>query len=750
MFERRMKFLLGVLLVITGGILLRVMQLQLLETRDWNDKAKDSLRRSQLVDTVRGSILDFRGRVIAQDVACIDACVDYRAIEDPPDEKWVRKVAQQRLRDRADGLVRAERARLLADEVAAVRKDIEGMWETLGRLPGASPEAVAQARREIVQRVTRRQRMVWYRAYAKAMESRSSAATKPAWYKAWLAGDEGDAPQLKDFESEVGDQVESHPILRNISAEVNNYLAKSASRMPGLELKAGIARAYPFGEAGAHVVGYVSRVSKADIDNDSSDDELRAYLPSDTIGRSGLEALAESRLRGRRGRILRVAGQSGSTEETAAVDGETIHSTIDIDLEQKIQGYFANAEFEFADKKRVNGPMHGAAVVIDVASGEVRAMASYPAYDPNTMDTSFAKLALNEIDGPLRNRATQDACEPGSTVKPLVGMGAITQGVLGINETIECTGYLIIGGKRYDVGRCWTMRRAPYLGHHKGGPEPHDTGFLTYTDAIQRSCNVFFENCGDRLGIDGLSFWMDKFGLGRPTGVGVAEVSGLIPNQQPIAAPARKATSWFAGIGQSHVQATPIQMANVAATIARDGIWVRPHLIPGEAEAVDLGINPEAVRAAKLGMFRVVNTEAGSGKEARDAVPGMQFCGKTGTAQAAPFTYMVRDEAGNPILDPKGKPVRAELALSTEANPNALAPWYRGTGESGKDRAHSWFIGFAPADHPQVAFCVLVEYGGSGGKTAAGIVKEVLKACVDAGYLGNKPDGAGESVGDAR
>jgi penicillin-binding protein 2 len=265
---------------------------------------------------------------------------------------------------------------------------------------------------------------------------------------------------------------------------------------------------------------------------------------------------------------------------------------------------------------------------------------------------------------------------------------------------------------------------------------------------------VFFETCGDRLGIDGLTNWMGRFGLGRPTGIGVGEANGRLPGQVHVPAYLVKSVSWFGGIGQGKVAATPIQMANVSATIARDGVWMRPRLVPsgeplpkqlrsdGIPERVDLNLNPEAMRLAKIGMNRVVNTRAGSGTALhRDDIV---ICGKTGTAQAAPFTYRKRDENGNLVKDAEGNVVREELRLSTAGNPNPMAPWYRGTGQSGQDRAHAWFIGFAPAERPKIAFCVLVEYGGGGGIAAAPIARDIVQACVDAGYLEGRRSGEKE------
>jgi penicillin-binding protein 2 len=324
-------------------------------------------------------------------------------------------------------------------------------------------------------------------------------------------------------------------------------------------------------------------------------------------------------------------------------------------------------------------------------------------------------------------------------MKPLIGLAGVSAGILGVRDTIECTGYLVIGGKKYDMGRCWTMTKFN-VGHHTvPWQDPHPNGFLNLEDAIQRSCNVYFETIGDRLKIDGLSQWMLRFGLGRPTGLGIAEASGRIPGQFNLPSYLRRSTSWFASIGQGKVGATPIQMANVAATIARDGIWRRPRLLvtpmpaTGPAEAADLGLDRGALAAVRRGMVKVVNTRGGTAKDnQRDDV---LVAGKTGTAEAAPFTYRLRDEFGNLVYDAQGRVVRQELSLSTPANPNPLARWYRGSGNDHTQRNHAWFMGFAPADKPAVAFIVMVEYGGSGGEVAGPIADGLITAAIKHGYV---------------
>lgn len=747
MFETRVKILLGVLLAVAGLLGLRAFQLQVVEKREWAERAKAALKRQQLTDTVRGSILDVRGRVIARDEACIDAAVEFKVVQDPPDEAWVRAEARRRLSGRTEGLTRAERQAKLGEEVAAVKADIEAMWAELARMPGSSPQLVAERRREIVRRVEARRRSVWYRNYELAVRKHEDAP-RPPWYKRWIAGSDADAPRLEQFEVEVGEELEAHPVLSNISTEVNNHLAKNLSRLPGLRLRAGVARVYPFGDAGAHLLGHLKPVTREDLVADDSDDELREYLPNDKIGRAGLEQLFESQLRGSRGRRVLVGGQWDDAEEVRPVRGGDVATTVDIELQGKVQELFRHARFKVGENAYEKTTMHGAAVVIDIPTGEVRAMASYPTYDPNTLDSAYDKLLDDEINLPLLNRATMSMLEPGSTVKPLVGLAAITQGVVSPGQAIECNGYLVVGGRQYTVGRCWTMTRFK-IGHHQTPWEdPHPTGSLTFPEALQRSCNIYFEVCGDKLGVSGLGEWMMKFGLGRPTGIGVAEAAGRVPSQVPVPDYLRKSVSWFGGIGQGKVQTTPLQMANVAATIARDGLWMRPRLVPAGAELparlradgipqqTDLRLNPAAAKMARDGMVKVVNTRAGTGTALKRE--DITVAGKTGTAQAAPFTYRKRDADGKLVLDASGRVVREELRLSTAGNVNPLAPWYRGTGASGTDRAHAWFIGFAPAENPRIAFCVLVEYGGGGGSAAAPIARDIVQACIDAGYLEGK------------
>ncbi|HSU68673.1 MAG TPA: penicillin-binding transpeptidase domain-containing protein, partial [Tepidisphaeraceae bacterium] len=532
-----------------------------------------------------------------------------------------------------------------------------------------------------------------------------------------------------------------------------------------------------FEEVACHILGHMGRVSKEDLDHDPSKTDMRRkYLPNDDIGRAGLEWLCEPSLRGTLGRVTTVFGEEASSVTDPPEPGQPVRTTIDIELQQEIQTFFASARLhdprypDDREKDQKNAVLHGAAVLLDVKTNQVLAMVSYPTYDLNHFDEQYQGMHDDPINDPLRNRATESQLEPGSTVKPLVGLSAITQGTIGVNQGIECTGYLVlpVHGKPYvyrKMGRCWvasmyekTLNGAvsqhpvpfPHQGHD-GNPD----GFLTYSDALERSCNVYFETVADRLGMDALTDWMGRFGLGRRTGIGIEEYKGRVPgNAGEAFGMTRRATCFFGGIGQGYVAATPIQMANIAATIARGGIWMRPRIVlpdpktgklpPLRAGAmdgpdvVDLHLDPQAIAACKLGMLNVVNGPAGTGKAAH--MDDLLIAGKTGTAQAAPFRLLEKDAKGKPILDENGHRIYKEFVPSTPDNPNTELPWYRATGDKDNYRLdHAWMIGFAPADNPKIAFAALVEYGGSGGGAAADVVKASLESCIAHGYLHPRP-----------
>jgi len=783
MFERRLKIFLGFLLLFTLLLLARAGQLQVVERERWRTAAEKSLQRSRPIDTVRGNILDVKGRIIATEVPCTDVCIDYRALTDPPDEKWVEGRAVERLTARlGDDFARKPkkaRKELVAAEAEAVKADIRQMWDLLATLSGKPREDIDEARADVLRRVEMRQKLIWYHNYVEACKKSGqpgkNAPEQESFWRRWLIGEDSPSgPDIDNYAITIDEQTSTHAIIRAADDDALNRLGKQAGRLPGMVLRPSTHRVYPKGFAFCQSMGHVGHVNRQDLlDDPMANDQIRRYLPNDLIGRDGVEGMCEQALRGSKGKIETVAGNSTPIATTPPAPGSDVRLTIDIELQMAIEDAFTHARFINTDKAEETCLVHGAAVVIDVPTGEVRALVSYPTYDLNLFDEQYKQLHDDQLNNALFNRATMSQLQPGSTVKPMVGISGISQGILMPEETIECKGYLEIDGKPQANGRCWVvtmfgdkLRAAGMSVAHHPIPSnaPHPTGLLTFGDALERSCNVFFETVADRLGMDNLSLWYSRWGLGRPTGIGIPECHGRLPNRFIGPQWARRQKTWFSGIGQDPVAATPIQMANVAATIARDGVWMRPRLLsdadakelgilpvqPRPAGAapnpkpsyypdrVDLNLSPAALAEARDGMERVVTGKAGTGTGvllfASDQLKSIRMCCKTGTAQASPFKVKLRDN-GKPVLDQNGKQAYDTLIPSTKDHPSDINPWYRGNGNGGTQIDHAWYIGFAPADHPQVAFGVMVEYGGSGGGAAAAVARTALETCIKLGYL---------------
>ncbi len=811
MFERRLKIFLS-LLVASGVVLFgRAFAVQVVGRDAWvKAETRIAAHPAELTATTRGRLLDARGVPLAVDTACTDACVDYRALVEPPEPKWVESVARARVRQRygTTAEFRAQvptakgRKAVLDDAARGVEADVAAMWVKLGTLyrPADAGEADGPAglddvRREVVRQVELRRRLLWTDAYRRGQ---ARSATSGHWLR-WLGGGGGGAtapaddaapasdsaagPDIDAYAVTTGEQQSSHVVLRGLDPDSADELGKSLEHFPGLSLRPSTRRWYPLAEVACHLLGRVGGPTPDELRLTADDDPTRRYeATDDDVGRDGVEALCEPLLRGTRGRVDR--GPDGAVvDRQPFVPGRDVKLTVDADLQGRLQGLL---EHVVEHGKLGDDPhaqitpdggvsMHGAIVVLDVKTGEVRAMASNPAFDVNRLAAKFAALTEDVVEAPTVDRATCDAVEPGSTVKPLLGLGAVTQGTVGPTEGIECTGYLYLpviapDGARTTVlkrvpkgGSCWVvseygeqLRKAGLpVNHHRiptgaehqgifGNPD----GWLTFSDAIERSCDIYFETVADRMGPGDLCRWYDRFGLGRPSGIGVHEVAGLREDLVRRVVRDGRMNNCYAGMGQGTTLATPLQVANAAATIARGGVWVRPRLLPADeqaaldaarprpnaVESVDLHLSPAALAQARVGMRNVVTAPGGTGK--LDGLPAwLTVAAKTGTADTSPFSYLAKQ--------PDGRLVRQVLAPVVRGGPETATPWCRS--ETGHDFVHAWYMGYAPADHPQVAFAVLIEYAGIGGGAAAGpVAAGVLDACVADGYL--RPPGAAAAV----
>jgi cell division protein FtsI/penicillin-binding protein 2 len=809
MFERRVKIILLILLIITGCLALRAAQIQILDHEKWRAAAADIMKRDEFVETTRGTIFDRKNRPIAIDSPCIDASVDYRAITEEPDPDWIRQHAVKNLKDRLGDEFRglkkssAEYQAAVDDECEVIRGDIAAMWQELSAVSGKTPEQIDEIRRDIVQRVEMRKRYKWWSRYQSGLK-RNEQANSSFWYREFLTDNDPNKAEQDKFELEVAEESAPHMILHNISSEVQARLARQQDRFFCLTLVPSKYREYPYGRVACHIVGYMQTArpeeitadagasdvelqdywsseaarfwTKADLDSQGSAAvsafrELRRYWPTDLVGRTGLESACEDTLRGTRGKIVRVAGKTDILSQVDSVPGRNVSSSIDIELQRDIENEFVKTRVlrdKAGNVTETRYNQHGAAVVIDIKTNQVLALVSAPGYDPKDLETQYAVLVSDELDHPLMDRATQFATVPGSTVKPILGLGSITDGIMKPTDTIQCRGELMIEGKPQTYGHCWMFNQCKAAGvspsHGPYGAGDNNIGpddMLTISDGIRDSCNVVFETIALRMTMPKLSVWFNKFGLGKRTGIGIEESPGLIYTPSAAVSVQAQTQTWSAGIGEGHVQATPLQMANVAATIARNGLWMRPHLVtdddlsrqPGDAQPdqIDLHLPREALDAVQKGMKEVCTykTSRGDGSGwmitpeglergpndpplSQDPLQGIPIAGKTGSAQLGGLMSIRK-------FDADGKPAGYQLIHFGDPGTEG---WYLQPSTPMPDEAHpehhlaqAWFIGYAPADHPQIAFCVLVEYGNAGNLVAGPIAHDLLVDCVNHGYL---------------
>ncbi len=456
------------------------------------------------------------------------------------------------------------------------------------------------------------------------------------------------------------------PVVVKADATLADVAAVEARRkeLPEASVEVVPLRAYPLASAAAHALGRVGEITERQLQLP----EYRGLAPGSLVGQAGIESRYNRELMGEDG-FRRVIVNSRGVEVTEAErqpprDGPNFTLTIDASLQAAMERAFDGQS--------------GSAVALDPETGEILAMTSTPAYDPNEFSTGidaslWASLA-RDPETPLMNRVIQGTYAPGSTFKVIAATAALEEGVITPSTTFYCPGYLAVYNT---VFRC---------------ANPGGHGVVDLRRAIAISCNVYFYQVGIRLEIGRLAKWAKLLGLGAPTGVDLPhEAGGLMPSPEWKMRVLK--TPWYAGetvsvaIGQGQVSATPLQMARVAAIVANGGRAVRPHFARSAGgEARPIGIRPETLAVVREGMRLVV--AEGTGVRAR--LPGVDVCGKTGSAQ-----------------------VVAKARLERSPGSRELIP-------------HGWFVAFAPADRPRIALAVLVEHGGSGGGAAAPVARQIL------------------------
>jgi penicillin-binding protein 2 len=442
---------------------------------------------------------------------------------------------------------------------------------------------------------------------------------------------------------------------------------KDAEFFPELELIHAQRRLYPQNGFGAHVIGYTGEISESELDAP----EFAKYEPGSVLGKFGIEKQYNDILTGIDGQREVMVDNRGRERQVLgikeATPGRNIQLTIDLDLQ-------AVAELVLEGRK-------GAIVALDPRNGDVLAMANRPTFDPNKFSVRIKSSDWKELlanpDHPMLNRAIQAQFAPGSTFKPLMALAGLETGAIDDAFTVHCPGFAVFYGHRY---KCHEVDGTVSL--HKG---------------IVKSCDVYFYNVGNKLGIDQIAYYATQAGYGQPTGIDLPnEAGGIVPSSEWKIHNFRQ--KWYAGetisvsIGQGALTVTPSQLARAIGGIAMGGIWYKPHVLkPAKPEPPhQLAVNPDNVAKVISGMCGVVNEGGGTGVRAK--LPGVEVCGKTGTAQLASNEFLKRG------------------------------------GKAGKDNA--WFVAFLPREHPEIVVAGLYESGEKSYFTAA-LVRDVLKAYVD-------------------
>ncbi len=453
----------------------------------------------------------------------------------------------------------------------------------------------------------------------------------------------------------------------------------ASPEMPGIIIDDGLSRYYPFGRQTAHVLGYVSSVSENDMKKDN--DPLLG-IPGFKIGKDGIEKQFEKKLRGAGGNLkLEVNALGRVMKEIERVDGtagENLQLSIDTRLQQKAYELY--------------GEESGAAVLMDVNSGEILAFVSTPSYDSNDfaqgVGGDFFRTLLNDEKSPLMNKAVAGLYSPGSTFKMVVALAALEAGIITKDSKVFCSGKTQLGNHLF---HCWKKS-----GH----------GALNVVEALQHSCDIFFYDVAQKLGIEKIAAMARRFGLGLPTGIEAGgEKSGLIPDKkwrlERFGEPWQTGETLIAGIGQGYILTTPLQLAVMTARLVNGGREIRPTFVRPDAEQLKnirrISVNKNYLEIVKEGMCAVVNRPGGTAFASQFNYNGKRMCGKTRTTQVRRISMKERQS---------GIVKQEDL------------PW--------KYRNHALFVGYAPQDNPKYAVAVLVEHGGGGSAVAAPIGSKLL------------------------
>ncbi len=691
--RRRMRLLLAGFVLLLAIVMARSIALEVTYGEAVRAQAARTLHRDVLLPPVRGRIMAQDGTVLAEDRAVMQITMAYRALQSLPEPAWLRR--QARFQSGTAGPPRRisdlPSSGKPGGEAEAVRGELDRLHARLAKLAGVTIEEWNARRRRIEHRVERIARSVNARHHGQV--SRQTNAEDSTDDRSWLARaghwlSEAFPPPESTARQTiiVAEEIQHHMMATDVSAEsveaIRDLLDRDDFAGRIVSFEESTRRVYPQGDTAAHVLGHVGRPIQL------------GTAGSGWVGQLGVERQFEVLLRGRPGserqRISHARTVLDSTIVRPAEHGQDVRLTLDIALQRAAESLVdsalarrpdSNTEDETSNGTTSNGG--GALIVLDCRTGEIRAAASGPRFDPNIFtrrDSHAISQALDAADHPMLNRVVQMAIPPGSVMKTIVAIALLKEGTVTADQSFHCQGYL----HTPDRQRCAIYRRHG-IGHED----------LTLAGALGRSCNVYFFHHAPRMGGRALGTWADRFGLGRTTGVELpSEAAGRLPT--PEWTEQRFGRSWRDGdtqllaIGQGSLTTTPLQIARATAAIANGGFLVRPHIIANDkqfAATKIVGLRDETLRVVRRGMRQAVSDPEGTAHRNLN-FDDLRIAAKTGTAQT-----------GNGRAD------------------------------------HAWLVGYVPADAPRYVFVIALEYAGNADQAAGPVARRLLCRMQALGYL---------------
>jgi penicillin-binding protein 2 len=748
LFHRRLLLIAGLSVAAFALPAVQLVRLTTLGQAQALERLEARLELSRPLPTTRGRILDRKQRVLAASRPSYDLAIDYPVLSG----QWTFAQAAKRARRIAGAgwatMPARERERLIQEIEPEFRAQLDEAWATFAQLSGL-PRAELDARRDaIVQRVVR----VAAAARAREQQRREQAAAR------------GESVPQEAVRVAVREENQPHVLLHGVEDRVafaflplvdrGDDGSAAGSFIPGLRVLDTAGREYPYESvdlaidrssfpgplrseqplairvdgATSHVVGQMrSRFTDEDEQARAAERQRRAltqpdagrYLPGDPAGRSGIERSAEFDLRGLRGSITQRTDSPGESR-TEPTPGRDIPLTIDVMLQARVQalldprtGLTTVQPWHGNQSVAVGQGLAGAAVVLDVATGELLALVSSPTFTREQLASGDEALLDDPITNALTNRAISKPYPPGSIVKPLIYAAAVTEGLIGPDFRVACNGHFLPNNPR--TLQCWIFKQfqtthAEQLGHD-----------LSPSEALMVSCNIYFYTLGRTLGPRGIIAWYNRLGVGPGEGdLGIGPQFAGIAGESGDPTQTSPSEAILMGIGQGPVAWTPLHAADAFATLARGGQRVPPRLRADQPPHTpkDLRFETRAVALALEGLRAAARNELGTAHH-----------------------VSVPDALGNTVREPTFNAPRVEVWAKSGT---ADAPAILSAGEPGqrtilRDGDHSWLVCLvAPqggGGGPKYAIAVVVDYGGSGGKVAGPVANQIIHALIAEGYL---------------